>query len=50
MNVFNHRRLKRIVAQTTAENRPMLAVFEKLGFTITHNPADSTVDVVKELT
>ena len=50
LEVARHWNLKRMVAQTTAENRPMLAVFEKLGFRITHNPADSTVDVVKELT
>ncbi len=49
LEIAHDGRLKRMVAQTTAENRPMLAVFEKLGFTITHNPADSTVDVVKEL-
>ena len=49
LGIAHDGRLKRMVAQTTAENRPMLAVFEKLGFTITHNPADSTVDVVKEL-
>jgi acetyltransferase len=41
-------RLRRIVAQTTAENRPMIAVFEKRGFTVTIG-SDSTVDVVKEL-
>ena len=41
--------LKRIVAQTTTENRPMISVFEKRGFTITYNEKDSTVDVVKEI-
>jgi len=49
MEVARHWSLKRIVAQTTAENRPMIAVFEKFGFSIKHNPADSTVDVAKDL-
>ncbi len=43
-------KLKRIVAQTTADNRPMISVFEKRGFTITYSDEDTTVDVVKELT
>lgn len=41
--------LRRIVAQTTADNRPMISVFEKRGFTVTYNQADSTVDVEKTL-
>lgn len=42
-------KLKRFVAQTTTENRPMISVFQKRDFKITYNDADSTVDVVKEL-
>jgi acetyltransferase len=49
LEIARHWRLKRVVAQTTAENRPMLAVFEKFGFAVSHHPGDSTVDVVKEL-
>jgi acetyltransferase len=40
--------LKRIVAQTTTDNAPMISVFKKRGFHITIGN-DSTVDVVKEL-
>jgi acetyltransferase len=40
--------LRRIVAQTTTENRAMIAVFERRGFKITIGD-DSTVDVVKEI-
>ncbi len=42
-------RLKRVVAQTTTDNYPMVSVFQKKGFTITRNDADTTVDVVKEM-
>ncbi len=41
--------LKRIVAQTTTDNKRMITVFRKRGFTITINDHDSTVDVSKEL-
>jgi acetyltransferase len=41
-------KLKRIVAQTTTDNRPMIAVFEKRGFTVTYREGDTTVDVCKE--
>ena len=40
--------LKRIVAQTTTDNSPMISVFKKRGFEIIIGN-DSTVDVVKEL-
>jgi acetyltransferase len=40
---------KRIVAQTTSDNRPMISVFEKRGFKIRFGTQDATVDVVKEL-
>ena len=42
-------KLKRVVAQTTTDNRPMISVFEKRGFKITYDERDSTVDVVKEI-
>jgi len=41
--------MKRIVAQTTSDNKRMIAVFRKRNFKVTMNSADSTVDVVKEL-
>ena len=41
-------KLKRVVAQTTTDNRPMIAVFERRGFRVELGE-DSTVDVVKEL-
>ena len=40
---------KKIVAQTTSDNKRMISVFQRRNFTITMNPSDSTVDVVKEL-
>ena len=40
--------LKRVVAQTTTDNRPMIAVFERRGFSVTMGE-DSGVEVVKEL-
>ncbi|MBN1425609.1 GNAT family N-acetyltransferase [Candidatus Fermentibacteria bacterium] len=49
MEVARKWKLKRIVAQTTSDNRPMIAVFEKRGFTVTHSDEDTTVDVVKEI-
>nr|NQU92339.1 bifunctional acetate--CoA ligase family protein/GNAT family N-acetyltransferase [Bacteroidota bacterium] len=36
--------LKRVVAETTKDNKPMISVFKKLGFTVNFN-ADSTVSV-----
>lgn len=41
--------MKRIIAQTTTDNKRMISVFQRRNFTITMNSADSTVDVVKEL-
>ncbi len=40
--------LKRIVAETTADNKPMIAIFKKLKFKI-HFNADSTVHFLKDL-
>lgn len=39
---------KRMVAETTADNKPMVAVFKKFGFKVTYNE-DSTVSVSKDL-
>ncbi len=50
MEIAQTWRLKRIVAQTTSDNRPMISVFEKRGFSIRFGSEDATVDVVKELT
>jgi acetyltransferase len=41
--------LKRIVAQTTSDNRRMIKVFEKRGFVIIPDVSSSLVDVVKEI-
>jgi acetyltransferase len=41
-------KLKRVVAQTTTDNHPMIAVFERRGFSVVTGD-DSTVDVSKEL-
>ncbi|MCU0612303.1 MAG: bifunctional acetate--CoA ligase family protein/GNAT family N-acetyltransferase [Candidatus Eisenbacteria bacterium] len=49
MDVARKWKLKRIVAQTTSDNRPMIAVFQKRGFTVTHSDEDTTVDVVREI-
>ncbi|SYZ72042.1 Acetyl-CoA synthetase / acetyltransferase (GNAT) family protein [Candidatus Zixiibacteriota bacterium] len=49
MEIAGHWKLKRIVAQTTTDNRPMISVFEKRGFAVNYNPSDATVEVVKEL-
>jgi acetyltransferase len=40
---------KRIVAQTTTDNKRMISVFRKRGFDVKVNSADSTVDVSKML-
>jgi acetyltransferase len=49
MEIAQRWNLKRIVAQTTTDNRAMISVFEKRGFKITYG-SDSTVEVVKEIT
>ena len=41
--------LKKIVAQTTADNKRMIAVFEKRGFEIEMDPMTSLVEVSKPL-
>jgi len=40
--------LKKVVAQTTNDNHPMISVFNKRGFDIKYN-ADNSVDVIKEI-
>jgi RimJ/RimL family protein N-acetyltransferase len=40
--------LKRVVAQTTTDNRPMIAVFERRGFSVVM-AEDSAVEVEKTL-
>ncbi|PWB74541.1 GNAT family N-acetyltransferase, partial [candidate division GN15 bacterium] len=48
MEIARHWHLKRMVAQTTTDNRPMVSVFQKREFEIKID-ADSTVLVSKEL-
>ena len=42
-------KLKKIVAQTTPDNKRMISVFQKRGFEVKINNRDSTVDVVNVL-
>jgi len=49
VEISRHWNLKRVVAQTTTDNRPMISVFEKLGFKVEYSRSDETVYVVKEL-
>ena len=42
-------KMKRVVAQTTTDNKPMIAVFEKRDFAVTYGVDDTTVEVVKEI-
>jgi len=49
MNIAKHRGIKRLVAETTKNNKPMISVFKKLNFKINFNE-DSTVSVHKQLT
>ncbi len=46
--IARHWKLKRFVAQTTTDNRSMISVFQKRGFTI-QTGDDSTVEVAKEI-
>ena len=48
MEIAQKWNLKRIVAYTTTDNRPMLSVFQKRGFILKYEE-DSTVEVVKEI-
>ena len=41
--------LKKIVAQTTSDNKRMISVFEKRGFAVEVDPRSSLVEVVKSL-
>jgi RimJ/RimL family protein N-acetyltransferase len=49
MEIAGKWNLKNFVAQTTPDNKRMISVFQKRGFTISINSQDSTVDVEKEL-
>jgi len=40
--------IKRVVAETTKDNKPMITVFKKLGFKVNYNE-DTTVSVSREL-
>jgi acetyltransferase len=48
MDVAKHWGLKRIVAETTVDNKPMIAVFKKYGFSI-HFNSDGSVNVSKDM-
>jgi acetyltransferase len=49
LEVAEQGNLKKIVAQTTTDNKPMISVFQKRGFEVKINNQDSTVDVMKVL-
>jgi len=49
LEVAESGKLKKIVAQTTTDNKRMISVFQKRGFEVTINNQDSTVDVMKIL-
>lgn len=49
LDIARRWKLKRAVAQTTTENRPMISVFQKRGFVISREGSDATVDCSKEL-
>jgi acetyltransferase len=49
LDIAHRWKLKRVVAQTTTENHPMISVFQRRGFVISREGADATVDCVKEL-
>jgi acetyltransferase len=49
LEVAESRKLKKIVAQTTTDNKRMISVFQKRGFEVKINNHDSTVDAMKFL-
>ena len=49
MEVAEGGTIKKIVAQTTTDNKRMISVFQKRGFEVRINNHDSTVDVTKTL-
>ncbi len=48
MEISKKMGMKRIVAETTTDNKPMMAIFKKLNFNI-HNVSDLKVDFFKDL-
>ena len=49
MEIAKIREIKKLAAETTRDNKPMISVFRKLNFKIRFNE-DSTVSVTKDLT
>jgi acetyltransferase len=49
MEIARTWKLRKIVAQTTTDNKRMISVFQKRGFEVIVNNEDSTVDVSMEL-
>jgi len=49
MEIAKKWNLKKIIAQTTNDNKRMISVFRKRGFSIRTDPNDTTVEVEKEL-
>ena len=48
LGIAKNRGIKKLVAETTKDNKPMIAVFRKLNFKIRFNE-DTTVSVIKDL-
>lgn len=48
MKIARMRKIKRVLAETTKDNKPMIAVFRKLNFKIRFNE-DNTVSVYKDI-
>ncbi|MBN1338859.1 MAG: bifunctional acetate--CoA ligase family protein/GNAT family N-acetyltransferase [Bacteroidales bacterium] len=48
LEIAKQHNMKRMVAETTTDNKPMVAVFKKFGFKVVFN-GDSTVSVSKDL-
>ena len=49
MEIAKKWNLKKIIAQTTNDNKRMISVFRKRGFSIRTDPNDTTVEVEKEI-
>lgn len=48
IKIANNWNLKKIIAQTTTDNKPMIKVFRKLGFSLNFN-SDGSVEVWKDI-
>lgn len=49
LEVAKRWKMKKVVAQTTTDNKPMIAVFEKRDFSVTYGEDDTTVEVERAI-